>query len=160
LPDAATDLRPPGLYFDACSRKNRRNHATTSEVFETYAGDVPEVPELVDIEGSWKHARDGAKAGVLLPFAPEVGQFFHQEVDWTNAEDAIEIIGLEAVVLATPSGAGCVPSDKCLETRDFSPLEPEVELIAYCNLNVNSNDCPLEKMEKMEEMEEMEESEE
>ncbi len=41
-----------------------------SENFEVFEGDVPEEPELVDIEGSWKHARDGAKAGVLLPFTP------------------------------------------------------------------------------------------
>ena len=45
-----------------------------SKNYEVFDGDLPEEPELVDLEGSWKHAQDGAKAGLLLPFRPLTGR--------------------------------------------------------------------------------------
>ncbi|MBT4160685.1 MAG: hypothetical protein HOE54_05210, partial [Gammaproteobacteria bacterium] len=44
-----------------------------SKNMELFDGDDPEDVELVDIEGSWKSGREGAEAGMLLPFAPVVG---------------------------------------------------------------------------------------
>ncbi len=94
-----------------------------SENFEEIDGDDVSGPELVDIEGSWKAGRDRAEAGILLPFDPQVGEFSRQEFAQTDAEDAIEILALDAS--ETAPGGSC--SGTCLMTRDFSPLEPGVE---------------------------------
>jgi hypothetical protein len=94
-----------------------------AENYEVFAGDDPGVPELVDIEGSWKHGRDYAQAGMLLPFAPEVGAVIRQEVMYTDAEDVVEILSTTASE-AAPGGA-CVAT--CLQTLDFTALEPGVE---------------------------------
>lgn len=103
-----------------------------SESRETFEGDDPEDPELVSIEGSWKHGRDGAKAGLLLPAQPVVGEVIRTEVAWGEAEDVIEILSLaadESVTLGDDSDLAC--NATCLETRDFTPLEPEVEEHKY-----------------------------
>jgi hypothetical protein len=93
-----------------------------SRNFEIFAGDVPEEPELVDIDGSWKAGRDGSEAGILLPFAPVVGETIRQEVAYGEAEDAITIESLSETEVS-PGGA-CVAN--CLMTTDFTPLEPDV----------------------------------
>ena len=95
--------------------------------FEVFPGDVPETPEVVDIEGSWKAGRDGAEPGILLPFDPQVGDVFRQEVAYGEAEDAIEILSITADE-AAPGGA-C--ASNCLMTSDFTPLEPDVEENKY-----------------------------
>ena len=92
-----------------------------AENFERFEEDDPATPELVDIEGSWKHGRDTAEAGILLPFEPEVGEFFRQEVLYGEAEDAIEILSLVG-----DESAGLFNCESgCLVTSDFSPLEPD-----------------------------------
>ncbi len=90
--------------------------------FEKFYGDETDEPELVDIEGSWKAGRDGSEAGILLPFDPQPGDIFRQEFAQTDAEDAIEIMAIDATE-AAPDGA-C--NGNCLLTRDFTPLEPDV----------------------------------
>ncbi len=87
---------------------------------ELFDGDEPEVPELVDIEGSWKSGREGAEAGMLLPFFPVVGQVIRQELLLGDAEDVIEIESLEGSESA--SAASC--DGNCLVTLDYTPLEP------------------------------------
>lgn len=89
--------------------------------FEVFEGDDPETPELVDIDGSWKAGRDGSEPGILLPFAPEVGDVFRQEVAYGEAEDAVEILSITAD--ETAPGAAC--GGMCLQTADFTPLEPD-----------------------------------
>ncbi len=91
-----------------------------SENKETFDGDNPEIPELVDLEGSWKSGRDNAKAGMLLPFNPMVGQILRQEVLYGDAEDVVEIQSLSGTESA--EAASC--SDNCLVTLDYTPLEP------------------------------------
>ena len=93
-----------------------------SRNFEVFAGDVPEEPELVDIDGSWKAGRDGSEAGILLPFIPVVGETIRQEVAYGEAEDAITIESLSETEASI--GGACVAN--CLMTRDFTPLEPDV----------------------------------
>jgi hypothetical protein len=106
-----------------------------SKSFERFEGDDPGVPELVDIEGSWKAGRDGALAGTRLPGSPAVGDVHRQEWSPGTAEDA-------AVVLSTTYGFGhdaeldqLVPlrlaellcaADDCWVTGEFSPLDPGV----------------------------------
>jgi hypothetical protein len=90
--------------------------------FETFEGDAPEDAELVDIEGSFKVGRDGAKAGMIMLADPQVGNAYRQEAALGNAEDVAEVIsitGNESV-----PAASC--NNTCLVTRDFTPLEPGV----------------------------------
>ena len=91
--------------------------------FEEFDGDETEEPELVDIDGSWKAGREGSEAGILLPFDPQVGDVFRQEFAQTDAEDAIEILAIDA----TEATAGGSCAGTCLMTRDFTPLEPGEE---------------------------------
>ncbi|HMB55228.1 MAG TPA: hypothetical protein VKU40_18060, partial [Thermoanaerobaculia bacterium] len=92
-----------------------------SQNFELFEGDDPEEPELVDVEGSWKAGRDGAKAGISLPAAPMVGDVYRQEVAWGDAEDAAEVLS----VTASESSPEASCSGTCLQTFDFTPLDPE-----------------------------------
>jgi hypothetical protein len=91
-----------------------------SRDFELFEGDSPEEFELVHTEGSWKHGRDGAEAGILLPAQPEIGTLIRQEVLYGEAEDVIEIESLTGT--ETAPGASC--TGNCLVTLDYSPLDP------------------------------------
>ncbi|MGB5164256.1 MAG: hypothetical protein WBN61_03285 [Woeseiaceae bacterium] len=95
--------------------------------YETFDGDVPSIPELVAIDGAFKAGRDGDEAGMLLPFAPVVGDIIRQEVSFANAEDTIEILAIDGT--ETVPAAAC--DGDCLVTRDFSPLDPGVEENKY-----------------------------
>jgi hypothetical protein len=91
--------------------------------FELFEDDEPPEPELVDIDGSWKSGREGAEAGISLPFSPEVGDIIRQEVFFGEAEDVIEILSITAT--ETSPGGAC--AGDCLMTADTTPLEPDVE---------------------------------
>lgn len=95
--------------------------------FELFEGDEPEVAELTDTDGSWKSGREGAKAGILIPAHPQVGDVFRQELAWREAEDAIEILSVTGSE-STP-GAACL--NDCLVTKDFSALHPGVDENKY-----------------------------
>ena len=64
--------------------------------FETFGGDNPKEPELVEIDGSWKAGVDNAKPGLIVPFSPTVGQAYREEVLLGDAEDFAEILSLSA----------------------------------------------------------------
>ena len=98
-----------------------------SKDYVIYAGDIPQEPELVSIDGSFKAGRDGALPGILMLAAPVVGDAYRQEFDLGNAEDAAEIISLTAT--ETVPAAGCTGS--CLVSREFSPLEQGTEEMKY-----------------------------
>ena len=98
--------------------------------FETFEGDDPDDPELVEIEGSFKAGRDGDKAGILLPFAPQIGDAYRQEMSLVNAENAAEVISLSGDEEAPEAEVSC--NSNCLVTRDFSPIDPGVEENKYC----------------------------
>ena len=100
--------------------------------FESFEGDDPEVPELVDIDGSFKTGREGAKPGILMLAAPMVGDVYRQEAAYDEAEDVAEvtsITGTEEV-----EGASC--DGDCVVTRDFTPIEPGHEETKYYAPNV------------------------
>ena len=90
--------------------------------FETFEGDAPGDAELVDIEGSFKVGRDGAKAGMIMLADPQVGNAYRQEAALGNAEDVAEVISITGNELVP--AASC--NNTCLVTRDFTPLEPGV----------------------------------
>jgi hypothetical protein len=77
--------------------------------------------EVVSTAGSWRHGRDGAMAGVIMPGDPQVGMRYRQEYYAGEAEDAARILSL--------SEQAQVPYGHfwhVLLTKDFTPLAPRV----------------------------------
>lgn len=77
--------------------------------------------ELVSLEGSWQAGEDGGLPGIVMPARPALGMTYRQELLLTVAEDAATVTSLDAKV-RVPFGT----FQGCLETSDFTPLEPEV----------------------------------
>lgn len=112
----------------------------SSGEYETFAGDNPMDAELVDIEGSWKTGRDGAKPGVVMHADPVPGTTYRQELLLGDAEDAAEVLsdsygygndpGLDDLVPAALATLLC-SNDDCVVTREFTPLEPDVDERKY-----------------------------
>jgi hypothetical protein len=72
-------------------------------------------------EGSFRAGRDGARPGVLFPGDPRVGQTARQEYYKGHAEDHFKILKVGTRV-STPY----VSSRHAVETKEWSPLEPNV----------------------------------
>jgi hypothetical protein len=77
--------------------------------------------EVVSTEGSWEAGVDGAQPGILLPADPKVGMRYRQEYYRGKAEDAGEVLALDARV-RVPFGA----YENVLQTKDTTPLEPDL----------------------------------
>ena len=107
--------------------------------YETFEGDDPEEPELLNIDGSFKVGRDGAKPGILFSEKPRVGDVFRQEMALGDAEDAAEVIEDRYSYGSDPDLDWQVPQniaeklcdDDCLVTREFTPLDPGHEERKY-----------------------------
>lgn len=83
--------------------------------------------ELASLDGTWRAGVEGAKPGIIMEAAPNAGDVYRQEFALGVAEDAAEVIGTtasEAVPAASCDG-------DCLLTRDFTPIEPDVEENKY-----------------------------
>lgn len=79
---------------------------------------------LTDLDGSFMHGVDGAKAGILIPGTPMTGTPpYRQEFLLLEAEDLGQVLSLEGD--ESVEGFDC--SGMCLQTRDYSPLEPDTE---------------------------------
>jgi hypothetical protein len=84
--------------------------------------------EVVTTEGSWEAGVDGAEAGIVMLANPQVGDAYRQEWYPGHAEDVAEVVSLNEEV-TVPFGT----FTNCLQTRDFSTLEPELnEFKYYC----------------------------
>ena len=84
--------------------------------------------EVVTTEGSWEAGVDGAEAGIVMLTNPQVGDTYRQEWYPGQAEDAAEVVSLNEEV-TVPFGT----FTNCLQTREFSTLEPELnEYKYYC----------------------------
>ncbi len=100
--------------------------------FESFPGDDPEEPELVEIAGSWKTGRDGAVAGTQFLAAPTVGAVYRQEWAAGNAEDAARILSTTYSFGSSPMLDEFVPqaltdilcNSDCVVSGEFSPTEP------------------------------------
>lgn len=94
---------------------------------ETFGEDEPALPELVDLEGSWKAGRDGAVPGLLMMAMPAVGDVYRQELLLGDAEDVAEVV--------ETGGSARVPAHRCegdcLVTLEYTPLEPGHEEHKY-----------------------------
>jgi len=82
--------------------------------------------ELVDglistIDGTFMAGVDGAQPGIVMEAHPAIGDFYRQEFDLDNAEDFAEVVGLTASV-TVPYGS----FTNCLDTRETTPLEPDL----------------------------------
>jgi hypothetical protein len=72
-------------------------------------------------DGSWRAGLDGAKAGIIMKANPQIGETYRQEHYVGHAEDVARILQKNQTV--------SVPYRRfrhVLETRDWSPLEPNV----------------------------------
>lgn len=84
--------------------------------------------ELSDLEGSWEAGEDGAKAGILMKALPQVGEVYRQEFLLGEAEDMGEVLSVSETAASVPA-ADC--SAGCVVTRDFLPIEPDVNEHKY-----------------------------
>jgi hypothetical protein len=72
-------------------------------------------------EGSWQAGVRGARAGIVMPAHPRVGQQFRQEYLKGQAEDQFSVLSV-AVSVRTPAAR----SRHALLTREWTPLEPGI----------------------------------
>jgi hypothetical protein len=77
--------------------------------------------ELKPKEGSWEAGVDGALGGIIVPAHPEPGLTYREEYYEGHAEDGAEVHSLHAHA-EVPYGT----YDNLLQTRNFSPIEPDV----------------------------------
>lgn len=82
--------------------------------------DIYEGGEIVSHEGAWRAGEEGAKPGVIMPGSPLLGARYFQEIAPDVAMDRAEVIRLDAVV-ETPFDV----FERCLETQETSPIEPD-----------------------------------
>jgi hypothetical protein len=75
--------------------------------------------QVVSTEGSWEAGVNGARPGVIMLAAPEIGVRYQQEFAAGVAEDMAKVVSLtESVTVPYGSFTGC------LKTLEWSPLEP------------------------------------
>jgi hypothetical protein len=102
--------------------------------YEYFEGDVPSLPELVAIDGSFKVERDGDRAGVAFPVNPQVGDVYRQEFSLGNAEDVAEIVSTTYGWGTDPDLDELVPQElaeylcnnDCIVVAEYTPIEPGV----------------------------------
>jgi hypothetical protein len=109
--------------------------ATTEDTYDWYAqdkdGNVWYMGEdtkeysggvVVSTEGSWEAGVDGAKPGIVMyGTLPAQGWPYRQEYYACEAEDMAEVVATD-VSVTVPYGT----FDHCLQTREFTRLEPDV----------------------------------
>lgn len=92
----------------------------TNDVF--YFGedvDVYKHGKIVGHDGGWHHGSQNARFGLMMPGTLLVGSRYYQEQAPGVAMDRAEIVGLTERA-ATPEGT----FDRCLRTKETTPLEP------------------------------------
>jgi len=88
--------------------------------------DIFEGGVIVSHEGAWRAGVDGAVPGVIMPGSPLLGARYFQEMAPDVAMDRAEVIRLDAVV-ETPAGV----FERCLETEETSPIEPNSKDVKF-----------------------------
>jgi len=73
------------------------------------------------LEGTFTGGVDGAQPGMVMEAHPAIGDFYRQEFDLGDAEDFAEVISLSEPV-TVPAGSFA----HCLETKETTPLEPDL----------------------------------
>jgi hypothetical protein len=111
-----------------------RNGEVVEDTFDWYAQDADgnvwylgeatkefEDGRVKSTAGSWEAGVDGAQAGVIVPANPRPGLKYRQEYYEGEAEDAGEILSVNAGV-SVPYGS----FSGALQTKDTTPLEPDL----------------------------------
>jgi hypothetical protein len=108
--------------------------------YESFDADAPVQPELISIDGSFKHGRDGDKAGIIMPTQPRAGQVYLEEFSLGNAEDMAEVLSSTYVYGADTVLDRLVPRElaqrlcgnrDCVVTRNTSPMAPGIYALKY-----------------------------
>lgn len=102
-------------FFAIC--KETGNVFYFGEEVDIYEGGV-----IVSHEGAWRAGQNGARPGVIMPGSPMLGARYFQEIAPRVAMDRAEVLQLNAVV-GTPFGI----FQRCLKTRETTPLEPDAK---------------------------------
>jgi hypothetical protein len=76
---------------------------------------------VTSTEGSWRAGVNGARAGIVMPARPRVGQTFRQEYLKDHAEDHFRVLSVSAAVRVPYTS-----SKHALLTKEWTPLEPGV----------------------------------
>jgi hypothetical protein len=76
--------------------------------------------QVSDLDGSWKGGEDGAIPGILMWANPQIGQIYRQEFLLGEAEDVAEVGSLTETVISNE-----IEYTDCLQTFEFTPLEPD-----------------------------------
>jgi len=77
--------------------------------------------KVTSTAGSWEAGRDSACAGIIMPAIPELGLEYRQEYRAGVAEDMARVVHLDTKAMALNQ-----TFTACLETEEWSPLEPRV----------------------------------
>jgi len=77
---------------------------------------------IVGVGGSWQAGVDGAQPGIVMKAIPVVRSIYRQEFKLGTAEDMGEVLALNQTE-TVPFGT----FTNLLETRDFSPKEPDAD---------------------------------
>jgi len=85
----------------------------------------------VSMDGTWIAGTDGAKPGIIMLATPAVDDVYRQEYFATEAEDAARVESVTASA-TVPFGA----FSGCIQTFDFTPIEPSLRENKYYALNV------------------------
>ena len=107
--------------------------------YDSFAGDRPRLPELISISGSFKHGRNGDKAGIIMPTRPRVGQVYLEEFSLGNAEDVSEVLSVNYAYGSNRTLDQLVPRElalrlctrDCVVTKNYSLLEPGAFALKY-----------------------------
>jgi hypothetical protein len=81
---------------------------------------------LADHAGSWEAGQRGGEPGIIMKANPRVGDIYYQELDPGIVEDMGEVLSLSDS-LTIPYA----PFQHCLVTKDWTPLEPDIEANKY-----------------------------
>lgn len=119
-----------------CQAKNGNVYYLGEEVkdFDSFDGDNPRLPELVSMDGSFKHGREGDKGGLFFSASPTEGLVYLEEFSLGNAEDVTEILSttyeygsdseLDRFVPRQLTEIFC--AQDCVVTKNYSLLEPGI----------------------------------
>jgi hypothetical protein len=123
--------------------------STATHALYYFGEDVDEYEDgkVVSHGGAWLAGVNGARAGMLLPGEPKVGQRFYQEMAPGVAMDRSEVISVSETI-KTPAGA----FEKCLKVADGSAVEkgdPEEKIFAPGVGLVKEEDFRLVKSERI-----------
>src|SRR5262249_46931429 len=102
--------------------------------FESFAGDDPRRPELVEIGGSFKAGRNGARPGIIFLASPTPGAVYLEEASLANAEDVTVVLSTTFAFGNDPELDQLVPQQlaerfcagDCVVTKNFSLLKPGI----------------------------------